>query len=93
MKSVYSAYTETAARNALEDFGKTWDGKYPMIYKSSDSHWNDFSEFFKYPAGIRKAIYTTNGVESLNYRLRKVTKNRLSFPTDDAIFKILYPYL
>jgi transposase-like protein len=90
LKAIYSANTEAAARNALEDFGKKWDEKYPMIFKSWDHRWDDLSEFFKYPSGIRKAIYTTNAVESLNYQLRKVTKNRLSFPTDDAIFKILY---
>jgi transposase-like protein len=59
-----------------------------MIYKSWDQHWNDLSEFFKYPSEIRRAIYTANAIESLNYRLRKVTKNRLLFPSDDAIFKI-----
>jgi len=90
LKAVYSANTETAGRDALEEFGKTWDAKYPMIYKSWDHHWNDLSEFFKYPPEIRRAIYTTNAVESLNYQLRQVTKNRLSFSTDDAIFKILY---
>ena len=61
-----------------------------MIYKSWDNHWENLCEFFKYPPEIRKAIYTTNAVESLNYQLRKVTKNRLSFSTDDAIFKILF---
>ena len=90
LKAVYSATTETAARDALEDFGKTWDAKYPMIYRSWENHWEDLSEFFKYPPEIRKAIYTTNAVESLNYQLRKVTKNRLLFSTDDAILKILY---
>ena len=90
LKAVYSANTETAGREALEDFGTIWNDKYPMIYKSWDHRWDDLSEFFKYPPEIRRAIYTTNAVESLNYQLRKVTKNRLSFPTDDAIFKILY---
>ena len=90
LKAIYSAATEAAARDALEEFGKKWDDKYPMIYKSWDQHWDDLCEFFKYPPEIRKAIYTTNAVESLNYQLRKVTKNRSSFPTDDAIFKILY---
>jgi transposase-like protein len=61
-----------------------------MIYKSWDHHWYGLSEFFKYPPEIRKAVYATNAVESLNYQLRKVTKNRSSFPPDDAIFKILY---
>ena len=90
LKTIYSANTEAAGRDALEGFGKNWDKKYPMIYKSWVQHWEDLSEFFKYPPEIRKAIYTTNAVESLNYQLRKVTKNRSTFCTDDAIFKILY---
>ena len=90
LKAVYSAATEDVARNALEDFGKIWNGKYPMIYQSWERHWEDLSEFFKYPPEIRRAIYTTNAVESLNYQLRKVTKNRSTFCTDDAILKILY---
>jgi len=90
LKAIYSAPTESAARDALEELGKKWDDKYPMISKSWENHWDDLCEFFKYPAGIRKAIYTTNAIESLNYQLRKVTKNRSSFPTDDAILKILY---
>jgi transposase-like protein len=90
LKVVYTAATEAVARNALEEFGKIWDKKYPMIYKSWDHHWEDLIEFFKYPFEIRRAIYTTNAIESLNYQLRKVTKNRLLFSTDDAIFKILY---
>ena len=70
--------------------GEKWDAKYPMISQSWERHWNDLSEFFKYPPEIRRAIYTTNAVESLNYQLRKVTKNRSTFCTDDAILKILY---
>jgi len=90
LKTIYSANTEAAGRDALEGFGKNWDKKYPMIYKSWVQHWEDLSEFFKYPPEIRRAIYTTNAVESLNYQLRKVIKNRSSFSTDDAILKILY---
>ena len=90
LKAVYSAATEEAGRASLEEFGNNWNGKYPMIYQSWDRHWENLSEFFKYPPEIRKAIYTTNAVESLNYQLRKVTKNRSTFSTDDAIFKILY---
>jgi transposase-like protein len=89
-KAIYTAPTEPAVRDALEDFGKTWDGKYPMIYKSWDHHWENLCEFSKYPPDIRKAIYTTNAVESLHNQLRKVTKNRSLFSTDDAILKILY---
>jgi transposase-like protein len=90
LKAVYSANTEAAGRDALEEFGKTWSDKYPMIYKSWDHHWENLCEFYKYPFEIRRAIYTTNAVESLNYQLQKEKKNRLLFPTDDAIFKILY---
>ena len=61
-----------------------------MIYQSWQRHWNDLSEFFKYPYGIRKAIYTTNAIESLNFSLRKIIKNKLIFVNDDAILKILY---
>jgi len=90
LKTIYSANNEEAGHDALEDFGKKWNDKYPMIYQSWQRHWEDLSEFFKYPPEIRRAIYTTNAVESLNYQLRKVTKNRSTFSTDDAILKILY---
>jgi transposase-like protein len=90
LKLIYSAASEESGRAALEGFGETWNGKYPMIYQSWQRHWDDLSEFFKYPPEIRRAIYTTNAVESLHYQLRKVTKNRSSFSTDDAILKILY---
>jgi transposase-like protein len=90
LTAVYTAADEGAARDALESFGKTWDGKYPMIYRSWDEHWTGLCEYFKYSPEIRRAIYTTNAIESLNYQLRKVTKNRSTFSTDEAIFKILY---
>ena len=90
LKSVYSASSEAAGRDALEEFGKKWDEKYPMIFRSWEHHWDNLSEFFKYPPEIRRAIYTTNAIESMNYQLRKVTKNRSTFSTDDAILKILY---
>jgi transposase-like protein len=90
LKSVYSANSEAAGRQALEDFRDRWKEKYSMIYKSWERHWDDLTEFFKYPPEIRRAIYTTNAVESMHYQLRKVTKNRSQFSTDDAILKILY---
>ena len=86
LKKIYGA----PAYNALEGFGSTWDAKYPMIRKSWESRWNDLNEFFNYPEPIRKVIYTTNAIESLNSQLRKVTKSRSTFPTDDAIYKIMY---
>jgi len=90
LKAVYTANTEKSGREALEEFGKIWNEKYPMIYKSWIGHWDDLSEFYKYPEEIRRVIYTTNAIESLNYQLRKVTKNRSTFSTDDAILKLLY---
>jgi transposase-like protein len=91
LKTVYSANVEEAGHGDLEDLWKTWNGKYPMIYHSWRRHWDGLNEFFRYPPEIRRAVYTANAVESMNYQLRKVTKNRSSFSTGDAIFKILYP--
>ena len=90
LKRIYSAPSEDEALLALDDFGSSWDSKYPMIRRSWESHWNDLNEFFQYPAEIRRVIYTTNAIESLNYSLRKVTKNRSAFPDDDSIYKIMY---
>jgi len=90
LKQVYSAADEEAGLAALEDFGKKWNDKYPMVYQSWQRHWDDLSEFFKYSSEIRKVIYTTNAIESLNFSLRKVIKNKLIFVNDDAILKILY---
>ena len=90
LKEIYTAPSDKAGREALEVFGTKWNARYPMIYKSWSTHWEDLNEFFNYPPEIRKAIYTTNAIESLNFQLRKVTKNRSSFPNDDAILKIMY---
>jgi transposase-like protein len=60
------------------------------LFSSWKGHWDDLSEFFKYPPEIRRAVYTTNAIESMNYQLRKVTKNRSTFSTDDALYKIVY---
>ena len=90
LKQIYSAVNEEEALEALDDFGKKWNGKYPMIQRSWETRWNDLSEFFKYPEEIRRVIYTTNAIESLNASLRKVTKNRAAFPDDEAIIKIMY---
>jgi transposase-like protein len=87
LKTVYSASTEKAGKEALEEFGVKWNGKYPMILKSWEKHWDDLNEFFKYPEEIRRAIYTTNAIESLNFSLSKVIKNKLIFVNDDAILR------
>ena len=90
LKQIYTALNEEEALEALEDFGKNWNSKYPMIQRSWEAHWDDLNEFFAYPEDIRRVIYTTNAIESLNASLRKVTKNRAAFPDDEAIMKIMY---
>ena len=90
LKKIYGSANEEEALDQLEAFGEIWDSKYPMIRKSWENHWNDLKEFFSYPEEIRKLIYTTNAIESLNYTLRKVTKNRNAFPDDDSVYKIMY---
>jgi len=90
LKHIYSAVSEKQGLEALDDFAAKWDSKYPMISKSWKNNWANLSEFYAYPPDIRKIIYTTNAIESLNFSLRKVTKNRSAFPNDDAIFKIMY---
>ncbi len=90
LKEVYSAINAESGHEALEEFGKKWNDKYPMIQASWERNWNDLTEFFNYPKDIRKAIYTTNAIESLNFSLRKVTRNKSSFPDDDSIYKVMY---
>lgn len=90
LKEVYSAINAETGHEALEEFGKKWNDKYPMIQASWQRNWNNLTEFFNYPKDIRKAIYTTNTIDSLNFSLRKVTKNKSSFPDDDSIYKIMY---
>jgi putative transposase len=90
LKKIYTAVTEETALSALDEFSEKWDSKYPMISLSWKSNWENLNEIFNYPEDIRKAIYTTNAIESLNSSLRKVVKKRSAFPTDDAIYKVLY---
>lgn len=90
LKKIYSAVSEADGLDALTEFAEKWDSSYPMISKSWKDNWENLNELFNYPQDIRKAIYTTNAIESLNASLRKVTKKRSAFPTDDAIYKVLY---
>ena len=90
LKKIYRAATVEAAEAALGEFEHTWGEQYPLAAKSWRDRWDNVVPFFGYPAPIRKAIYTTNAVESLNAQLRKVTKKRNAFPTDDSVRKILY---
>ena len=90
LKTIYGAATEAEAEQKLAEFSLKWDAKFPTIAKSWRSHWDHVIPFFAHPPEIRKVIYTTNAIESLNMSLRKVTKTRGSFPNDEAVFKLLY---
>ena len=90
LKSVYQAATEEQAQANLESFAQKWDNRYPTISKSWISNWPRVIPFFAYPKEIRKIIYTTNAIESLNNSLKKTIKNRASFPNDEAAIKLLY---
>ena len=90
LKEIYSAINAESGHEALEEFGKKWNNKYPMIQASWERNWNNLTEFFNYPKDIRRTIYTTNAIESLNFSLRKVTRNKSSFPDDNSIYKVMY---
>lgn len=90
LKSIYQAPTVDQAETNLTAFAKKWDASHPTISKSWRNNWERIIPLFSYPPEIRKAIYTTNAIESLNMSLRKVTKNRGSFPNDEAMTKLLY---
>ncbi|WP_323109721.1 IS256 family transposase [Pectobacterium carotovorum] len=90
LKTVYQAPTEEAALMALDAFAGIWDDKYPQISKSWRAHWENLNTFFGYPPDIRKAIYTTNAIESLNSVIRQAIKKRKVFPTDDSVRKVIY---
>ena len=90
LKTIYRADTVELAEENLELFAKKWNPTHPTVSRSWYNNWERLIPFFAYPKEIRKVIYTTNAIESMNMSLRKVTKNRGSFPTDDAVFKLLY---
>lgn len=90
LKAVYAAPTKQAAAAALDDLEKKWDSKYSYAIKSWREHWEELTVFFEFPLEIRKIIYTTNLIENLNGKIRKYTKNKLSFPTDDAVMKSVF---
>jgi transposase-like protein len=90
LKKIYQAPTEAEARRALEAFGEAWDEKYCRISKIWESHWPYLITFFDYPPEIRKAIYTTNAIESLNSVIRKATRQRKIFPHDESALKVTF---
>lgn len=90
LKTIYSASTADDALVRLEEFADQWGQDYPTIVKSWRSNWQRIVPFFEYPPEIRRIIYTTNAIESVNMSLRKVTKSRGSFPSDEALLKLFY---
>ena len=90
LRSVYTATTAEAGYQALEEFAATWDARFPKISQAWRAKWDTLSGFFGYPPEIRKAIYTTNAVESINASLRKVTRKRGAFPNAESVRKVLY---
>lgn len=90
LKSIYNAPTREAAEQALDDFSEKWSSKYPNIEKSWRNKWPNLITIFDYPDEIRKVIYTTNAIESLNSVIRKAIKNRKIFPSDDSALKLIY---
>ena len=90
MKHIYTAPNKEAAELALGELEKKWDAKYSYAIKSWRSNWDDLTVFFDFPLEIRKIIYTTNIIENLNGKIRKYTRNKMSFPTDEALMKSVY---
>ncbi len=90
LKRVYQAATEEDGLLALNQFADRWDEKYPQVAKSWHTNWGNLNTFFRYPPDIRKAIYTTNAIESLNSVIRKAVKKRKLFPSEDAAKKVIY---
>ncbi len=90
LKAIYQAPTAEMAEKNLDVFAAKWDASHPTIARSWRNNWERIIPLFSYPTDIRKAIYTTNAIESLNMSLRKITKNRGHFPSDEAMFKLLY---
>jgi transposase-like protein len=90
LKKIYQALTVAEAEDALEDFAQAWDAKYPTIAKMWRAKWTDIITLFDYPAPIRRVIYTTNAIESVNSVIRKFTRNRKLYPNEDSALKIIY---
>jgi putative transposase len=90
LKPIYTAVSEDEALYSLELFAEKWDSKYPIIAKSWKANWQKINPMFQFPQEIRRAVYTTNVIESLNYSLRKITKTRAAFPSEEAALKLLY---
>ncbi len=89
-RDLAQAPTEEAGQQALEAFAAAWDSRYPQISRSWQANWPNLATFFAYPTDIRKVIYTTNAIESLNSVIRHAIKKRKVFPTDDSVKKVVW---
>ena len=90
LKYIYEAATEEEGAAALNDFSETWDKRYPHVSASWRKNWPELSTFFKYPPEIRTLIYTTNPIENVHRQIKKVAKNKSSFPNEQALIKLVY---
>ena len=90
LQTIYRAATREEAELHLSEFAEKWDSQFPTISKSWHANWERITPFFAYPADIRRVIYTANTIESVNMSLRKIIKNRGSFPTDESALELLY---
>lgn len=90
LKNIYQSATVIEAETALEEFAQAWDEKYPTIAKMWRAKWTDIITLFDFPAPIRKAIYTTNAIESVNSVIRKFTRNRKIYPNEESALKLIY---
>ena len=90
LKPLYTAETEAAALDALAELEAAWGAKYPAAIRTWKQRWALFVPFLAYPVSVRRILYTTNAIESLNSQLRKVIRNRGPFPNDDAVFKLFF---
>jgi transposase-like protein len=90
MKNIYNAVNKDMAALELDKFADKWGSKYSYAIRSWRNNWEDLTSYFEFPLEIRKIIYTTNVIENMNGKIRKYTKNKLSFPNDDAVKKTVY---
>ena len=90
LKSVYKAFTKEEAKIELDKMEAKWGKKYPIVFESWNNKWDNLTNYFKYPADIRKIIYTTNIIESVHRQFRTLTKTKSAFPTDNSLLKLLY---
>ena len=90
LKPVYRAVSKEAAEEALDELEKRWGQQYPIVIKSWRSKWENLSVYFKYPADIRRVIYTTNAIEAIHRQFRKLTKTKGAFPNENSLLKLLY---